>query len=303
MTGLAGSPDAARQPSGSRLAGAQPEAGKGFAAALMRHASRLDDGVVLRWAFRGMLAGTIAVLTMDYLELYREAPADQQIVDPLQTAMPVLPPAVDGDEPAGGVDPRPFLKTDQAALRRPMQFTLGGGGTLMAEGSIEPGAAARLAAELQARGEYVKTVSLNSPGGALDDAMEMGRLVRSKGLATEVADGALCASSCPLFFAGGKKRLAGAKSAVGVHQFYAVATPDQRPAEPAQAMSDAQMTTARITRHLGEMGVDPAAWLHALDTPPRALYYFSVEEMSRYRLATGPAAPRPDPEEASGPAG
>ena len=102
-----------------------------------------------------------------------------------------------------------------------MAFALGPGGVLTAEGSIEPGSAARFAAEIEARGEYVKTVSLNSPGGALDDAMAMARIVRERGIATEVADGALCASSCPLFFAGGKTRSAGEKAAVGVHQFYA----------------------------------------------------------------------------------
>ena len=68
---------------------------------------------------------------------------------------------------------------------------LAAGGLLAAEGSIEPGTAARFAAELEARGEYVKTVSLNSPGGALDDAMAMARLLRERGISTEVADGAL----------------------------------------------------------------------------------------------------------------
>ena len=34
---------------------------------------------------------------------------------------------------------------------------------------------------------------------------------------------------------------------------------------------------------------DPALWLHALDTPPRELYYFTVEQMSEYKLVTSPA--------------
>ena len=74
--------------------------------------------------------------------------------------------------------------------------------------------------------------------------------------------------------------------AVGVHQFYAAAPSISG---PAQAMSDAQATTARISRHLAEMGVDPALWLHALDTPPQALYYFTPAELSEYRLVTEPA--------------
>jgi hypothetical protein len=159
---------------------------------------------------------------------------------------------------------------------------------LTAQGSIDPGSAGRLAAELEARGEYVKVVSLNSPGGALDEAIEMAKLVRGRDIDTKVADGALCASSCPLFLAGGQTRTVGSKAAVGVHQFYAAAA--DTPTAPAQAMADAQMTTARISRHLIEMGVDPALWLHALDTPPQALYYFSPEELAKYRLVTAPVA-------------
>jgi hypothetical protein len=32
------------------------------------------------------------------------------------------------------------------------------------------------------------------------------------------------------------------------------------------------------------MDVDPALWLHALDTPPRSLYYFTPDELLRYKL-------------------
>ena len=44
--------------------------------------------------------------------------------------------------------------------------------------------------------------------------------------------------------------------------------------------------TAEITRHLETMGVDPALWLHALETPPSQLYYLTPEELQTYRLAT-----------------
>ena len=46
-------------------------------------------------------------------------------------------------------------------------------------------------------------------------------------------------------------------------------------------------TDPRIDR-LAEMGVDPALWLHALDTPPRALYYLNAEELGRFHLVTDP---------------
>jgi hypothetical protein len=75
----------------------------------------------------------------------------------------------------------------------------------------------------------------------------------------------------------------GKQAAIGVHQFFAVG---EVKAGAEQAMADAQSTTARITRYLTELGVDPALWLHALDTPPRELYYFSGDELKKYKLVT-----------------
>jgi hypothetical protein len=249
---------------------------------LMRYFARFDDGEVVRWAFRGLLIGAIGVLALDLRDL-AETNGWSSPEAVLAAPEPVLPPAVETDAPTPSADPRKFVTADEAELRRPMAFTLGAAGVMTAEGSIEPGSAARFAAEIEQRGEYVKTVSLNSPGGALDDAMAMAKTVRELGIATVVADGALCASSCPLFFAGGKTRSAGEKAAIGVHQFYAATLSETA---PEQAMADAQATTARISRHLTEMGVDPALWLHALDTPPRALYYLSPDELAEYKLVT-----------------
>ena len=255
---------------------------------VVRYFARFDDGELARWIFRGMLLGAIGVLALDLRDLSSENGWwTPEAALPAAPSDPILPPVVQTDAPIPSGDPRRFVTTDEALLGRPMTFTLRSGGVLAAEGSIDPGSAARFAAEIEARGEYVKTVSLNSPGGALDDAMAMAKLLRGKGIATEVADGAICASSCPLFFAGGLTRTAGPRAAVGVHQFYAAS---QTATAPAQAMSDAQATTARISRHLIDMGIDPSLWLHALDTPPQALYYFSPEELARYRLVTTPVA-------------
>lgn len=185
--------------------------------------------------------------------------------------------------PAETVQTEPIRATPEA-LAHPMQFALAADGVLIAQGSIEPGTAAKLEAELQALGKTVRTVSLNSPGGSLNEAMLMAREVRARGLITQVADGAICASSCPLLFAGGIERMAGARAAIGVHQFYAQPVPGLRGS--IDAVSDTQITTARVSRHLAEMGIDPAAWLHALDTPPTSLYYFSSWELAEYHLTT-----------------
>lgn len=243
--------------------------------------ARIEDGAILRFAFFGLLMGTLAVLYVDY----RELSANQ--TDLTFTPQPILPPAsVPGDSSGR---PRPEIATPIEALEAPLTIQLGPAGELQLTGTIDVGAAARFAAEVDARGEYIETVVLDSPGGSVMDALEIGAEIRNRGLATKVADGSLCASSCPLILAGGVERIAGRDAAIGVHQIYASALsaqPLDAQSSAGLAMSDAQSMTARISRYLSGNGVDPELWLHALETPPNALYYLSVEEMERLALVT-----------------
>lgn len=243
--------------------------------------ARIEDGAILRFAFFGLLAGTLAVLFVDFRELSASQP------DLTFTPQPILPPASLPGEGSSG--PRPAITTPTDALEAPLEIELGPAGELHLTGTISVGSAVRFAEEVEARGEYIETVVLDSPGGSVLDALEIGALIREKGLATKVADGSLCASSCPLVFAAGAERIAGRDAAIGVHQIYAAALsaqPLDALATAGVAMSDAQAMTARITRHLTDSGVDAALWLHALETPPDALYYFTVEEMERLALVT-----------------
>jgi hypothetical protein len=252
-----------------------------FASRAIARFTSLDDGQIIRAAFFGMLVATAAILFVDFRELTAfdstiAAPADQ----------PILP-AYDPDSPSA--PPGPAVTTPIDVLNQKLTVALVNGGVLQLTGTIDPGAADRVKAEIDAHGEYIKTVALDSPGGAVADAIEIGALVREKGYATSVAAGALCASSCPLIFMGGKDRIATAQSAIGVHQIYA-ATQKGSLAERLQAagnaMSDAQKLTADITRYVTEMGVSPEVWLHALETPPERLYYFGADELVALKLAT-----------------
>jgi hypothetical protein len=246
----------------------------------MEWAARIEDGAILRVAFFGLLLGTLSVLYIDFREL--NANEGAALASPMQ---PILPPAI--DNPAQG--PVPEVTTSPDLLDNPLEIALGSGGALRLTGTIDPGAAARFAAEIEARGEYVKTVVLDSPGGSVVDALAIGSLIHEQGLATRVPAGSLCASSCPIVFASGKVRIASQQSAIGVHQIYAAALsvdPQSAPRAAGTAMADAQSTTAQIMAHLTKTGVDPALWLHALETPPNQLYYFTPEEMEDLRLAT-----------------
>ncbi len=245
----------------------------------------ISDGAILRTAFFALLAGTAAMLYIDYNEL-----AEMSAMGGVVPHQPVLP-AFDPDDPATA--PGPGVTTDFDILRQPLAITLTGGGVLALTGTIDPGAAERFAAEVAARGEYVETVMLDSPGGSVADAIEIGTLVRAGGFATGVAPGSICASSCPLVLAGGTERRASPAAAIGVHQVYATVAAGELPAglqAAGNAMSEAQKTTALVTRHLAAMDVDPALWLHALETPPDRLYYLSPDELQNYRLVTELAA-------------
>jgi hypothetical protein len=244
---------------------------------LLARVAGLEDGAIIRAAFFAMLAGTLCVLYIDYRELTL---ADLPLFQTPQ--MPVLP-AFNPDGPGG-----PPVTTERAALEAPLSVELKNDGILELTGTIDIGAADRFAKEVAARGSYVKTVALNSPGGSVADALAIGRLLREKGFDTSVSPGALCASSCPLIFSAGTKRSATAQSAIGVHQIYS-AMPDVQPAglrASGMAMIDAQKTTAEITRYLADMGIDPILWVHALETPPDRLYYFSADEMTDLALVT-----------------
>ena len=247
--------------------------------------ARLDDGRLLKIVFYALLTAVALALFFDYREL--RIAAEREIIQPGMDH-PILPAYVPEGvpgtaAPADQPNQRPEVTADPAQLRDRLTIKLAKGGILLLTGTIDRGSAARFEQEMTDLGEYAERVELNSPGGSVQDALEISKLIRESGLNTSVRDGALCASSCPLILAGGKERLAGKKAAIGVHQIYSPAGPRL---SADQEISGTQATTAIINRHLKAMDVDPALWLHALETPPRQLYYLNNEELESYRLVT-----------------
>jgi hypothetical protein len=160
---------------------------------------------------------------------------------------------------------------------------------LIATGTITPGISQGFAAEIERRGEYIKTVVLNSPGGSVTDALAMGRLIREKRFATEVEAGKYCMSSCPLVFAGGVDRRATDKAMIGVHQVAAMRSAANGP--PRDEMSIAQNISARCQRYLGEMGINLQVWVHAMETPHDRLFVFKPDDLKSLNLVTAAVSP------------
>jgi hypothetical protein len=253
------------------------------------------DEAMLRWTFRGLLTVTVAVLAADLAELNgwfatAEAsppPAELRQDGPTSdtpSAMPaLLAPLLKRLMPLPPPDP---------VLVQPITFELTGGGRLMATGTITAGSAQAFAAEIDKRGDYVKTVVLNSPGGSVADALAMGRLIRSRKFATEVDAGKYCASSCPLVFAGGVERRAGERAAIGVHQIAAVKSASNAP--PRDEMSVAQNISARCQRYLLDMGINLQVWVHAMETPHDQLFIFRPDELKALNLVTSASNSPPE---------
>ena len=256
------------------------------------------DDAILRWIFRGIVAVTIAVLAAD-LAVGNGwisqpdpalAPAETRQASP-EFTLPSVPSILAPFLPGGDKRLTPLPQPD-GAMARPMTFELVGGGKLLATGTITRGISEAFAAEVGKRGDYIKTVVLNSPGGSVTDALAMGRLVREKKFATEVEAGKYCASSCPLVFAGGVERRAGDKAAIGVHQVAAISSASSAPRDE---MDVAQRISARCQRYLGDMGINLQVWVHAMETPHDRLFIFKPDELKSLNIVTTAATPVASP--------
>jgi hypothetical protein len=249
------------------------------------------DASLLRWLFRAIVAVTIAALAADLAaktgwigkEGLDAAPVELRQDQPASDSSGIVPSILAPLLPGGDKRLMPLPQPD-GALAQAMTFELVGGGRLMATGTITPGSSQAFAAEIGRRGDYVKTVVLNSPGGSVVDALAMGRLIRERKFATEVEAGRYCASSCPLVFAGGIERRAGDRATIGVHQVAAIKAAAKGP--PRDEMSIVQTISARCERHLGEMGVDVRVWVHAMETPHDKLFVFKPDELKSLALVT-----------------
>lgn len=239
--------------------------------------TRADDDV-LRTLFTVMLTATLSVLALDYQGLADAA--IEQRSSPM--AAPSVTPQAEPLPGSGAGIPAP-LRTPDSKLQQPMSFDLQSNGRLVSTGTIMPGTAKSFAEEVGKRGGYVRTVVLHSPGGSLTDALSMGRLIREKKFATAVENGKYCASACPLLFAGGVDRRAGAKAAIGVHRAISIGGDSLGERD---GMADGQRVSALAQTYLREMGVDLAVWIHAMETPNDRLYYFKPIELLDLKLAT-----------------
>lgn len=180
----------------------------------------------------------------------------------------------------------PYLPADQ---RMPPQLVFSkvetgeNAGKVLINGKIADGDADHFARWLEGLTPEPTGFLLNSPGGEVQEALEIGRKLRETGLSVTVPTNAICLSACPYMLAGGEERIVSRSATVGVHQHYF----GENTYLPAFLMvSDIQSGQAQVMTYLSEMGIDPLLMAKALVTPPGDIYVLVPDELEKFRLAT-----------------
>ncbi|MDA8585042.1 hypothetical protein N9L47_02115 [Rhodobacteraceae bacterium] len=150
-------------------------------------------------------------------------------------------------------------------------------------GAIAPGDGVRIISEL--RRLAPDTVTLDSPGGSVADALDIGRLMRDQGVATQIGEDGICFSACPYIFVGGVARNVQGGGRLGVHQ-HSFGESTILPAF--LATQDIQSGQAQVLKHLDDMGVDLRIMGPALATPASEIYILTATELSEWNVTTAP---------------
>lgn len=159
-------------------------------------------------------------------------------------------------------------------------------------GTIEPGLAEEIGPLLES--SEAPTLFLNSPGGSLEEAIQVGRLIRESGIQTSVGSilssnfdengrpfdfpkGGACESACAYMFLGGRERSMGG-GRLGVHRFYR--------SEGGLSSDEAQLVSGILVDYLVEMGVDARVLVAASRQGSEGMYYLSEKEGLEYDVIT-----------------
>lgn len=172
---------------------------------------------------------------------------------------------------------------------------------IFAQGQIDDGSADALlhfAQQNVSGGELRGIILLDSPGGHVVAAMELGQTIRRLGMAVIVARpgggsaqngdlyGGRCYSACVYALMGGRKRVIPPQSKVGVHRMFNYATNfdlSQGGFVQERYVDDGDMRR-RLARYTRSMGVDSGLIDLAEQTSPDRLRLLTRAEIARWRL-------------------
>lgn len=160
------------------------------------------------------------------------------------------------------------------------------------DGTIKKGVANRFEELLKTEGP---NVYLNSPGGDLQEALKLGRMIRKAGRQTIIGslagvdsfeennrplnfpENGRCESACAYAFMGGQERRLGSGQ-LGLHRFYST--------ERGLTSDEAQFLSGLLVEYMVEMGVDARLFLAASKEGAEGMYYVSEAEALDYAIVT-----------------
>lgn len=211
----------------------------------------------------------------------------------------------------------PGLAYTRADIHTPLSAASGEGFVAL-HGRIVPGSLPVVRAALDRAGPGRTRILIDSPGGSIAPAMAIGRLIRARGLAVEVArvaDGkptgaaASCASACVLVLAAGTSRLVSPAARVGVHRLVDWTTYSRtwdvyrvlrrRGVEVGRVLLSRRVLSSRdvftdappgdyaaVRRYVAEMGETPRLVALMQGTPSAGLHWMTPEELRATKIAT-----------------
>lgn len=137
----------------------------------------------------------------------------------------------------------------------------------------------RVHAQRSSKLSNVYLVTLNSRGGDLEAAIELGSILRKLYATANIPKDEVCYSSCVFILAGATNRLVSGE--VGIHRPY-LATTDARDFEAVQKHQRSLAEKAK--KYLVEVNVFPQLYDAMVAVPPERLKVLSIKEQHEYGL-------------------
>ncbi|MEM8656616.1 MAG: hypothetical protein AAGF22_00855 [Pseudomonadota bacterium] len=236
-----------------------------------------------RRTFKWLLGGQVFLAVLLVL-------SDAGTMVPQLLTMPSAAPELDrptrpGDQTRRYRPSDPSLPGQSLGRDMPSQLTITSesSDTVSLRGAIAPGDGARISSELRLSKPSV--VTLDSVGGSVTDALEIGRSLRSLGVETQIIDEAVCFSACPYIFVGGTTRVVAETGRLGVHQ-HSVGSSTILPAF--LVTQEIQSGQAEVLEHLDGMGIDLRIMGPVLATPADEIYILTQTELEDWNVISTP---------------
>lgn len=122
------------------------------------------------------------------------------------------------------------------------------------------------------RQHEVDKVALLSPGGTVQEGLELANIFRDKSITAFVPKNYVCASACSFLFFGAAQRYA--EGGLGVHQF------SKNNPRIEESESEAQALAGRILENFNDFDTPSFVAERMLSTPPEKMYWLNSQELN-----------------------